>query len=620
MFFLLQALILASLWVTLSAFARLQQPFQSHAPILTSKIDASIESILKSFKSPGGAAVAIVRRSEQGSWDVETKGYGIAKGDRTKVTSETLFAIGSNSKASLALLTLIWPRMFIYQDTQLFATLATGLLISNESLSPQISWNTKIADFVPEWGLMDPVASAESTIVDVMSHRTGLPRHDLIFFPTDTVPDSIRRFRYLRPSTGFREHWQYNNHMYTLLSYFPPLLLEIPFEQYVNDFITEPLGMLSTTYMSEVAEKTGNLADGMMRDGVNQTDDVFGVGRVRPIPYWDPSGKVGNINSGSGGIISNARDMAIWLQTLLNEGRHPGTNETVIPAEAINKVAAGITVSTPVAPFPELSPKVYGGGQMRGTYRGVGEFSFAWGRRNPFDNSLQHGGVVPGFKSQITRIPNENLGVAVLSNDDFFGTQISEAIKFRIIDKALKLEPIDWTARYKSAISKAFSGRTIPTPRPVNATLPSLSLQSLAGKYQDQAYGPIELCLVSQEMDSTSSDTCVRLRAEIPIALPGALDLSIPTLLTRWGGTGVTHLAFSHFERNVFNVSGLCSIATKNSSDNPYWAYALRDPTLVAEFSEDDGLGVAIRGLWGPGEGVPSPSGSTVKERGRGLV
>jgi hypothetical protein len=81
--------------------------------------------------------------------------------------------------------------MFTHQDSQLFATLATGILIYNKSLCPQISWDTKIADFVPEWRLMDPIASAESTIVDVMSHRTGLPRHDLIFFPADTVPDSV---------------------------------------------------------------------------------------------------------------------------------------------------------------------------------------------------------------------------------------------------------------------------------------------------------------------------------------------------------------------------------------------------------------------------------------------
>jgi len=74
-------------------------------------------------------------------------------------------------------------------------------------------------------------------------------------------------------------------------------------------------------------------------------------------------------------------------------------------------------------------------------------------------------------------------------------------------------------------------------------------------------------------------------------------------------------VAFSHFEHNVFNVSALCSIATRNSSDNPYWVNAIRDPTLIAEFSEDDALGIAIRGVWGPGADVPSPSGSTVKKR-----
>jgi hypothetical protein len=59
----------------------------------------------------------------------------------------------------------------------------------------------------------------------------------------------------------------------------------------------------------------------------------------------------------------------------------------------------------------------------------------------------------------------------------------------------------------------------------------------------------------------------------------------------------------------------LFSQVTRDSSDNPYWVYGIRDPTLIAEFSEDDGLGVALRGLWRPGAGVPSPSGSTVKGR-----
>ncbi|KAJ6609481.1 beta-lactamase/transpeptidase-like protein [Mycena sp. CBHHK59/15] len=565
---LLQAVILACVPLVCATSANFvqQQPLldfsdESYTNILNPEVDAAINSILKDFNSPGGVGVAVVRKSEQGSgWRVEMKGYGIAKVDGTKVTKDTLFAIGSNSK--------------------LFDVLATGLLISNESLSTRISWNTKIASFVPEWGLMDPVASDESTIRDIMSHRTGLPRHDFTTSPSDTVLDSIRRLRYLRPSTGFRELWQYNNHMYTLLSYFPPLLVGIPFEKYVNDFIIEPLGMRSTTYFSDRAAESGHLADGMMRDGVNKTEDVFGLGRVRALPYWAPSkGNTGNVISGAGGVISNANDMAIWLQTLLSEGRHPINNKTVIPAEVIRQVATGLTVAAP-----------HGG-------------------------SVQGRRFHPGFKSQITRIPNQDFGVAVLSNDESFGTEVVEAIKFRLIDEALKLEPIDWSARFKSLITTKVNGRTIPTPRPANATLPSFPFDTLAGTYQDPGYGTIDLCLVSPESESSASESCRQLLEEIPTTLPGTLDPQIPTLLARWKGFGVTHVSLAHFEHNVFNLSGLSSIPTGNFSDRPYWVSVESDPGLVAEFSCDGILGVGLRGLWGAGDGVKSPKGENVKDR-----
>ncbi|KAJ6609495.1 hypothetical protein B0H10DRAFT_476916 [Mycena sp. CBHHK59/15] len=107
--------------------------------------------------------------------------------------------------------------------------------------------------------------------------------------------------------------------MCSLLSYFPPLLVGITFEKFVNDFIIEPLGMRSTTYFSDRAAEGGHLADGMIRDGVKQTEDVFGVGRVCALPYWAPSkGDEGHVFSGAGCVIFNANDMAIWLQTLLS--------------------------------------------------------------------------------------------------------------------------------------------------------------------------------------------------------------------------------------------------------------------------------------------------------------
>lgn len=75
--------------------------------------------------------------------------------------------------------------------------LATGLLVANESLSPRISWDTKIADILPGWELMDPIATKETTISDAMSHRTGLPRHDLMYGKFDNVLSTVSRPRYV---------------------------------------------------------------------------------------------------------------------------------------------------------------------------------------------------------------------------------------------------------------------------------------------------------------------------------------------------------------------------------------------------------------------------------------
>ncbi|KAF7353889.1 Beta-lactamase class penicillin binding protein [Mycena venus] len=566
--------------------------------ILNERVEAAIYAILEDFNSPGGVGIAVVHKSkEAGSgWTVEANGYGVAKMDGTRVTSDTLFGIGSNSK--------------------LFDIIATGLLISNETLSPRISWDTKIASIVPEWALMDPVASSESTIVDVMSHRTGLPRHDFLQ-PSDTVPGIIRRLRYLKPSTGFRELAQYNNFMYTLLSYLPRLLVGIPFETYVNEYILEPLGMHSTTYYSKSAAESGHLADGIGRDGVNQTEDPFGVGQARAYPFWAPNeGTPGHVLSGPGGVISNAKDMAIWLQTLLEEGQHPTNNNTVIPSEVIRWVASGVTVYIPVAQFPELSPIVYGGGQRRGTYRG---FEFIQAR---------HGGSVLGFKSQVTRIPNQNLGVAVLSNDEAFRDQIVEAIKNRIIDEVLNLQPIDWSARYKSQIIANLNARPVPT-RPENPTLPSVPFSALAGTYRDSGYGTVELCLVSPaNLISSPTASCRRLVDEVPTRLPGVVDPDIPTFVAKWKGFGVTHVSLTHFEHNLFNVSGWLSVPTRNSSEKPYWVqpdiHSDSHTSFLAEFSfasEGRGTGrksgIGLRGLWGASEAdvVERPWGESVEER-----
>ncbi|KAF5365311.1 hypothetical protein D9758_005454 [Tetrapyrgos nigripes] len=574
-----------------------QKPFELHISnqrqasrtkdILNSDVDAFIEGLLRSWNSPGGISVAVVRQSDDGEWDVEVKGYGFARVDGKKMSEHSLVGIASNSK--------------------LFTALGTGLLISNESLS--LSWNTKIADVVPEWGLADSIASAETTIVDAMSHRTGLPRHDLMYSRTDNTSSILQRLRYLRTSAPFRTIWQYCNNMYTLLSYLPTLLVDKPFARYIKDNIFVPLNLSSTTYSLDVARASGHLADPICRDGVNRSDDVFGMGKARAALYpnwWLDSSEDGNYKSGAGGVIMNAKDAAKWLQVLLLEGKNPDTGEQVIPAQVIQRLAAGITVSVPQAAYPELSPIVYGGGQSRGTYRG--------------HEYIEHGGSTTGYRTQITRFPWAKLGVAVFSNDDTYGSVFHEIIKWRLVDEALELEPIDWDSRQKSAVREAYATyETSALPRPSKPALPSRPFTSLAGVYHNTGYGDMELCLFDFEGSGESfhqSDSCNSLIEEQSIILPGAVGEGIPTLIAHWNKSWSSHLRLEHFDGELFNLTALDSRPTLNESD-PYWTYNFHDLEIVtAEFTFDGEVGFGITGgFWGAGVNVAGPVGNSVKEK-----
>ncbi|ESK87216.1 beta-lactamase [Moniliophthora roreri MCA 2997] len=587
-------LVLLSLQVSVWA-QRVQHPLQhAQSQILTPEIDDFIQGILSSWNSPGGVSVAVVKQNDgDGGWQVETKGYGIEKvAERKKMDGNSMFCIASNSK--------------------LFATLAVGLLISNESLSPRISWESKIADILPEdmWKLEDPIATQETTIVDMMSHRTGLPSHDLMYSRTDTIESILQKSRYLKPTASFRSTWQYNNIMYVLLSYLPTSLLrEKPlFARYIKEHIFEPLGLNSTTYSPSVAMRSGHLADPIAREGINMSEDIFGKGKTRAMRYpgWflDQS-EDGNYVSGAGGVIMSAKDAATWLQVLLLEGQHPETHEQIIPKEVVRMVASGITVQTAEPRFPDLSPVVYGGGQERGSYRG--------------HNYIEHSGSILGYRSRITRLPDSKFGVAVFTNDHDYGSYLHEIIKFRIIDSFHGLEPVDWDSRMKHLLREAHEKRiSREKPRPKNPNPPPLPLERLAGLYRNPGYGDIELCYVNRR-SRVQSESCRKLVDEQPVVLPGAINDSVPTLLTRWDRYWDSHAKLEHFDGSFFNFTELDSRPTDDESD-PYWTGTIQatGDELTAEFVVDaDGIvGFGITGgIWGAGEGVHGPVGNSVQER-----
>ena len=131
--------------------------------LISGSTDQYVKTLLEKWGS-SGLSVAVVRKDESApnGWRHDFGSYGIAHANGSPMTPDSVFAIASNSK--------------------LFLAMSVGLLISNKTLAEErgeeIKWSTKIRDLIPEWGLMDEEMDRGVSLQDMLSHRTGMPRHD----------------------------------------------------------------------------------------------------------------------------------------------------------------------------------------------------------------------------------------------------------------------------------------------------------------------------------------------------------------------------------------------------------------------------------------------------------
>ncbi|CAA7271165.1 unnamed protein product [Cyclocybe aegerita] len=509
-----------------------------NGPLISPRIHKYTRRLLTKWNS-SGLSLAVVRKDDSlpSGWRHEFGSYGIAKGDGSLVTPDSVFAIASNSK--------------------LFLSLSVGLLITNETLAKErgqgLSWTTKIRDLLPEWALLDEVASRESTLQDLLSHRTGVPAHHFSGIQRPGgVPEVVSTLRHLRPAAEFRETFQYSDLMYEALSYLPQALLNQTYESYVEQHLFAPLNMTATTFSVAEAEKRGTLADGFQWDMRDLTKGENGTLRAT-VPYFQRPGEE-RTWAGPAGILSSARDLAVWVSMLLNKGRHPYTNKVIVSEEIIDYVAAGRTVTHPAPDFPEVSVRVYGAGQWRFSYQG--------------HDLIQHGGDNPGFKTQVARFPNDNLGVIVLSNDAN-GAFLMEANEYRLADEILGLTQIDWDERMEAYYNYSASLQQQVTPRPSSPIPPTNSFTSLAEKsFSHGTYGTLQPCVVpetlsfSQLTGHRSHEDCAALLTSHTVKrILSASNLSIPTYIIPWKRSFSTHLRLAHFDANTFNVTILWSNA-----------------------------------------------------------
>lgn len=392
-------------------------------------LDAYITRSLQTLKVPG-AAVAIVRNDSI----IYAKGFGVlALGSPTPVTDQTMFEIGSSSKA--------------------FTATLVAMMVSDK----RMGFDDLMSQYLPDFKLYDPIASAQVTLRDALVHRTGLARGELLWLDAgDSREDVLHRVRFLKPDASFRSRWIYQNIMYLAAGEAAAKAAHTTWEDLVQQRIFTPLGMTSTAPLYRLLKDKGNVATphGIDHETVYR-QDPFLAEDIAP----------------AGSIVSNARDMAQWLRFQLNDG--------VVDGKRLVSTAALRETHTPQMIMgagsggggPNILFSTYGMGWMVQDYR----HELMW----------QHGGNTPGVTAAVGMLPEKKLGVVVLSSMDH--TQLSAGVMNYIFDRQLGAPVRDYIEE-GAARARAQRPPVDSTSAHVAVAAP-LPLSAYVGTFADSMYG-----------------------------------------------------------------------------------------------------------------------------------
>ncbi|KAJ7812487.1 hypothetical protein B0H14DRAFT_1454179 [Mycena olivaceomarginata] len=233
-----------------------------------------------------------------------------------------------------------------------------------------------------------------------------------------------------------------------------------------------------------------------------------------------------------------------------------------------------------------------------------------------YSYSLQHDGDVPGYQSRITRFPFDNAGVAILTNDETFGSIMQEIIKYRLADAIFGLEALDLTSRYEEALQEFDLAGSPTTPAPANASFP-FALSVVLGTYRNFGYGvDIELCGTTPGLKQSS--TCTALVARLNRTFPAQIAPGNSDLVFSWDRLLADYVTLKHFDGALFNVSASWVSMPTGDQSAPFWPYDAGLESNVAEFDVNAGqvVGFGLRGgVWAAARFVGEPQGQTVEER-----
>jgi CubicO group peptidase (beta-lactamase class C family) len=412
-------------------------------------VDKDLEELLEITQAPS-FAVAVV----EGNKVIYAQGFGYSDFEnKIFADANTLYAIGSATKA--------------------FTTSILGQLREEEDLK----FEDSPIKYIPELRFYNNELNNNITITDLITHRTGIPRHDgsWYLFPTKSKDSLIQRIAYHKPFTELRKKWYYNNFMYLIQGVITERLTDKSWEDNIKERFFEPLNMTRSNVSIDEMESATNAAIGY---------NLLKGSNIKKIDYYRIAGM-----SPAGSINSSVNDMANWIKVWLNKGKFNG-KEILSERYLAEAMSSHITAngSLPNKEFPDIHMENYGYAWFISSYKS--------------HYRVEHGGNIDGFSASVALYPSDSLGIVVLTNQG--GSRIPNLVRNALADRMLDVEETDWAEDFiynKEKHAELKKEVNEPTPmEKIEGANASHNINEYTGIYSHPGYGRFRIIVKNDSL------------------------------------------------------------------------------------------------------------------------
>jgi CubicO group peptidase (beta-lactamase class C family) len=413
--------------------------------------DSLVHQAIADFNVPG-LGIAVVAGGEV----VYAEGFGFRDvKNELPMTPDSLFAIGSTTKA--------------------MTVTVLGMLVDEGKLD----WDTPLRTYLPGFRLSDPLTTERITPRDLVTHRSGLPRHDMVWYNNSqsTRPEVVAQLAYLELTEDLRAKFQYNNLMYMTAGYLTGQLSGTTWEELVRERLFEPLGMRRTNFSVEDSKTD---SDHALPYRENDDDEIERI----PFRNIDLVGPAGSVNS-------SVNEMARWLLFNLHGGTFDG--QQLINATTLADIHSPHMTTGETPDRSDISVSTYGMGWGITTYRG--------------HRRISHGGGIDGFITSVMFFPDADLGLVAFNNR---GSGLPRLVAQHAADRILGLEEVDWIGEAleerRKAKAEADQAAEKKEATRVAGTSASHPLADYAGSYLHPGYGSLRVSVAGETLELTYND------------------------------------------------------------------------------------------------------------------